>query len=136
VAEDDTLLSGFQIEVAGLFFGLPASDGFLLAGGAASIAGPTFAPDELAGRKVIALFDRAAARDFVDVHALTSTFTRQTLLELADEVDAGFDKAVFADMLDHLARYADTDLTLGQVDVPALRDFFRRWAVDLRSDVG
>jgi hypothetical protein len=36
----------------------------------ASIAGPTFAPAELAGRKLIALFDRAAARDFVDVFTL------------------------------------------------------------------
>ena len=32
----------------------------------ASVAEPTFAPDELAGRKVIALFDRGAARDFID----------------------------------------------------------------------
>jgi hypothetical protein len=42
----------------------------------ASIAGPTFAPDELAGGKVIALFDRAAARDFVDVYALNRRFTK------------------------------------------------------------
>jgi hypothetical protein len=27
-------------------------------------AGPTLAPEELAGRKLLALFDRAAARDF------------------------------------------------------------------------
>ena len=51
--------------------------------------GPTFAPDELAGRKVLALFDRAAARDFIDVYALSRRFTRQTLLTLATEVDAG-----------------------------------------------
>ena len=153
--ERTSSLTEFQIEVAQVFFDLPSSDGFLLAGGAAlaaqrltlrptqdldfftspgagnvrrardafvaavesrgwtvehlrdtdtfcrllirgpedllvdlaldsppgrpataSIAGPTFALDELAGRKVIALFDRAAARDFVDVFALTSTFTR------------------------------------------------------------
>lgn len=142
VVTDDqgSLLTAFQVEVAQLFFSLPASGGFLLAGGGAllahgltarptqdldfftrpgagdvglardqflaaagcrdwtvervqdsesfcrllvhgpedllvdlaldsapgrpagaSIAGPTFAPDELAGRKVIALFDRAAA---------------------------------------------------------------------------
>jgi hypothetical protein len=29
-------------------------------------AGPTLAPEELAGRKLLALFDRAAARDFAD----------------------------------------------------------------------
>lgn len=31
--------------------------------GSVTIAGPTFAPEDLAGRKVLALFDRAAARD-------------------------------------------------------------------------
>jgi hypothetical protein len=31
-------LTDFQIEVARLFFGLPASDGFLLAGGGALLA--------------------------------------------------------------------------------------------------
>jgi hypothetical protein len=151
-----SLLTAFQIEVAQLLFSLPASGGFLLAGGgallaqgltarptqdldfftqadagdvglardqflaaasgrgwavdrvqdggtfcrllvhgsadllvdlaldsapgrpaSASIAGPTFAPGELAGRKIIALFDRAAARDFVDVHALSAAFPRQ-----------------------------------------------------------
>ncbi|WP_207890884.1 nucleotidyl transferase AbiEii/AbiGii toxin family protein [Rhodococcus sp. Eu-32] len=137
------VLTAFQVRVARLFFSLPASKGFLLAGGAAlvaqnlttrptqdldfftssagasvgtardsfeaaaaerdwrveriqdaetycrllihgdedllvdlaldsvpgmaptaSIVGPTFAPEELAGRKLIALFDRAEARDF------------------------------------------------------------------------
>ena len=145
-------LTGFQVSVASLFFSLPASDGFLLAGGAAlaaqqltsrpthdldlftrvgassvpeardafeaaarnrgwtverirdtdtfcrlivhgdddllvdlaldspptmppsaSFAGPTFGLEELAGRKVVALFDRAEARDFADVFALVSS---------------------------------------------------------------
>jgi hypothetical protein len=94
-------LSAFQLEVARLFFALPASKGFLLAGGGALLAqhltsratedldfftapelavnappdlpfsvtsaGPTLAPEELAGHKLLALFDRAAARDFADV---------------------------------------------------------------------
>jgi hypothetical protein len=32
-------------------------------------AGPTLAPEELAGHKLLALFDRAAARDFADIYA-------------------------------------------------------------------
>lgn len=215
MADEATLLTRFQIEVAHLFFALPASDGFLLAGGAAllaqhltarptqdldfftrpgggnvgqardelvaaarargwtvdtvqdndtfcrllvhgpedllvdlaldsapgrpaavSIAGPTFAPDELAGRKVVVLFDRAAARDFVDVYALHRTFTKDVLLERAAEVDAGFSQAVFAEMLEHLARYADADLSLGVVDVAELRAFFQEWVVELRSQSG
>lgn len=203
-------LTAFQIEVARLFFGLPASDGFLLGGGAALLAqgltarptqdldfftrpdggdvrrvrdefteaagergwsvdsvqdsetfcrllvhgsedlvvdlaldsapgrpasatfvGPTFAPDELAGRKVVALFDRAAARDFVDVYALSRTFPKTDLLDLAREVDAGFLVSVFVDMVGYLARYRDVDLALGDVDVAALRAFFQQWVDEL-----
>ncbi|MDQ2956020.1 MAG: nucleotidyl transferase AbiEii/AbiGii toxin family protein [Actinomycetota bacterium] len=97
----------------------------------ASIAGPTFAPDELAGRKVIALFDRAAARDFVDVYALARRFSTTELLDLAGEVDAGFDLAVFTNMLRHIARYGDVDLALGDVDILALRAFFQGWIAEL-----
>lgn len=212
MADGDTYLTRFQIEIATLFFGLPASEGFLLAGGAAllaqhltarptqdldfftrpgggevgrardefvaavqdrgwsveqvqdsetfcrllvhgpedllvdlavdsapgrpagvSIAGPTFAPDELAGRKVTALFDRAAARDFVDVHALSRTFDKPALLVLAGEIDTGFEQRVFADMLTYLSRYSDADLQLGPVDVVALRAFFQQWIAELQA---
>ena len=149
-------LPAFQLEVARLFFALPASKGFLLAGGAALLAqhltarptedldfftaperghvpgardaleaaarqrgwsterihdsdtfcrlvihsadsgvlvdlavnappdlpasvtpaGPTLAPEELAGHKLLALFDRAAARDFADVYVLPAVSAR------------------------------------------------------------
>lgn len=99
----------------------------------ASIVGPTFAPDEIAGRKVIALFDRAAARDFVDVYALARRFTTTELLDLAREVDGGFDVAVFVDMLSYLARYSEVDLALGDVDIAAPRAFFQHWITELES---
>lgn len=99
-----------------------------------SVAGPTFDPEELAGRKVVALFDRAAARDFVDVYALHRTFTKTVLIDRPAEVDVGFDLTVFAEMLDHLSRYADADLELGEVDVAAVRKFFEQWAAEIRSE--
>jgi hypothetical protein len=40
-------LTVFQLEVTRLFFGLPASKGFLLAGGAALLAHPRPAPSRL-----------------------------------------------------------------------------------------
>ncbi|NBY12194.1 MAG: hypothetical protein EBQ75_04475 [Actinobacteria bacterium] len=50
-----------------------------------STAGPTFALDELAGRKLLALFDRAEARDFADIYALQTKFDKSTLLARASD---------------------------------------------------
>lgn len=52
-------------------------------------AGPTLAPEELAGRKLLALFDRAAARDFADVRLLARRFGKDVLLARAAQIDAG-----------------------------------------------
>lgn len=54
-----------------------------------SIVGPTFDPEELAGRKLVALFRRAEARDFADVYVLAQRFDRTTLLQRAHEVPIG-----------------------------------------------
>ena len=206
-------LTDFQVEVARLFFGLPASDGFLLAGGGAllasgltdrpthdrdffgapdlvevaaardqfenavadrgwrsvrlhdsatfvrlhvtgaeelivefaidsaagrppviTIVGPTFDPEELAGRKLIALFSRAEARDFADVYVLAQRFDRATLLERAHEVDPGFDRVVLAEMMGTLDRFADDELPINPPDVTAVRTFFADWARELATD--
>lgn len=205
-----TGLTEFQADVARLFFSLPASDGFLLAGGGAllasglttrptedldffgerghvdiaaardqleaavaergwrwrrvqdsgsfvrlhvsdndevvvdlaidapagrppavSIVGPTFDPEELAGRKLIALFDRAEARDFADVYMLAQRFGRQVLLERAAEVDLGFNSAVLATMLRSLDRFSDDELPIETADVDAIRSYFQDWADEL-----
>jgi hypothetical protein len=52
---------------------------------------------------------------------------------LAQEVDPGFDVNVFVEMIGSLTRYRDVDLALGEVDVAALRQFFRRWGDELRG---
>jgi len=205
-------LTAFQIEVARLFFGLPASNGFLLAGGGAllasgltdrpthdldffgppghvdvtaardqfeqaiadrgwrserlhdsatfvrlhvtgdeelivefaidsaagrppviSIVGPTFDPEELAGRKLVALFSRAEARDFADVYVLAQRFDRATLLQRAHEVDPGFDRVVLAEMMSTLDRFDDNELPIGSADVTAVRTFFADWARKLAT---
>lgn len=211
-ADQPSPLSDFQLEVAAVFFTLPASAGFLLAGGAAlaaqhlttrptqdldfftspgqgevpaardefvaaaqvrgwtlrvlrdeptfcrlqitgpqellvdialdatpghppvaSIAGPTLDPGELAGRKVIALFDRAAARDFADVFVLSNSFGKDELFRLATNIDAGFDPRVLADMFGLINRYTDRDLSLGGVDPSAVRRFFADWTDEIRT---
>ncbi len=211
VETQPTALTAFQLEVARLFFSLPRSQGFLLAGGAAlaaqhltdrptqdldfftrigagdlasardaleaavvsrgwnvrrlrdsdtfcrliisgpeellvdlaldsppadppttSPAGPTFSLQELAGRKLLALFDRAEARDFADVYALSKRFAKTTLIERAREIDPGFDQPVFADMLATMRRFRDDDLPVPAQEIPALRQFFERWQQELR----
>lgn len=71
--------------------------------------GPVRALDDLAGDKLLALFGRAAPRDFVDVHALRDRFTSRTLESLAAAKDLGFNLGVLRDafgVLDDLPRSA------------------------------
>lgn len=207
-------LSAFQQEVARMFFALPASEGFLLAGGAALLAqhltarptedldfftapergrvpaardaletearrrgwttdrihdsdtfcrmvvrsaeagvlvdlavnappdlpasvtsaGPTLAPEELAGHKLLALFDRAAARDFADVYVLVRLFGKDALLARAAQIDAGFDVRVLADMIATLDRFADDELPVPDGSSPAeLRAFYSAWRSELAA---
>lgn len=212
-SHDDNVsaLTGFQITVARMFFTLPASERFLLAGGAALVAqhlserptedldfftrppgdvtlardelealiatqgwlseriadtttfcrliihgpedllvdlaldsppghpatasfvGPTFAPEELGGRKLLALFDRAAARDFVDVFALAGHYSKQTLFAEASVLDAGFTAELLAGQITTLARFTDDDLPLPHTEIDYLRAFFAEWCSELRQ---
>lgn len=207
-------LTDFQLEVARLFFSLPASDGFLLAGGAALLAqhlttrptedldfftaperghvpaardaletaarergwsterihdsetfcrliiragdaevltdlavdappdfpalltaaGPTLAPEELAGHKLLALYDRAAARDFVDVNLLALRFGKDLLLARAAQIDAGFDTRVLAEMIATLGRFKDDEIPIsGSSSVSELRAFYAAWRAELMA---
>jgi predicted nucleotidyltransferase component of viral defense system len=207
-------LSAFQLEVARLFFALPASKGFLLAGGAALLAqhlttrptedldfftapergyvpaardaleaaarqrgwtaqrihdsdtfcrivirsddaevlidlavnappdlpasptpaGPALAPEELAGHKLLALFDRAAARDFADVYVLARRFGKEVLLARARQIDAGFDTKVLAGMIATLDRFTDSEIPVPDGSSAAeLRAFYAGWRSELTA---
>jgi hypothetical protein len=69
--------------------------------------GPTYPPEELASRKLLALFDRAEARDFVDLHTLSERFDLDELLGLASDLDGGFTPALLAEMLASHLRFSD-----------------------------
>jgi len=98
----------------------------------ATSAGPTLAPEELAGHKLLALFDRAAARDFSDVYALTRRFGKDVMLARAKQVDAGFDSRVLADMIATLDRFADDEIPVPDGSSAAeLRAFYAAWRSDL-----
>lgn len=96
-----------------------------------TILGPTLAPLELAGRKLLALFGRAEARDFADVFSLVQRFGKTALLEQAGSLDAGFDTTVFAQMMRTIDRFDDDEIPLPAADVAPARDFFHTWASEL-----
>lgn len=65
---------------------------------------PTLRGEELAVDKLLALFGRAEARDFVDLMAVEPRYGLDRLCRLAVEKDRGFTAAVFADMLGRFHR--------------------------------
>lgn len=99
----------------------------------ASFLGPVLDVEDLAGQKVLALFTRAAPRDFADVYTLAARFGKPGLLALAAERDAGFDLDVFGQMMGFLDRIEDRQLPMPPEQVPMLRAFFSTWATELRS---
>jgi hypothetical protein len=96
-----------------------------------TVLGPTLAPVELAGRKVLALFGRAEARDFADVYLLAQRFGKEALLKRAESLDAGFDRTVLAQMLGTLGRFEDDEIPLGDDELRASQTFFRTWIDEL-----
>ncbi|MEU6563540.1 nucleotidyl transferase AbiEii/AbiGii toxin family protein [Nocardia nova] len=99
-----------------------------------TILGPTLAPLELAGRKLLALFSRAEARDFADVYALAQRFGTEALLAQATEQDTGFDRTVLAEMLMTLHRFTDDEIPAAAANIPDLRTFFAEWAAQITRD--
>jgi hypothetical protein len=95
--------------------------------------GPTYAPNELAVRKLLALFARALPRDFADIWTLTKDGGFSELVAQAPLHDPGFDKLVLAEMIGALNNFSDDRIPVAPKDVAALRDFFRRSVADLVS---
>lgn len=95
--------------------------------------GPSFAPEELAARKVLALFDRAEARDFADVYQLGKTFQPTLLVERAASLDLGFTPELLAQAITTLSRFRDTDIPIADAELPLLKAFFVIWTETLKS---
>jgi hypothetical protein len=96
--------------------------------------GPTLSLEELAADKLLALFDRAQARDFIDVAALVERFSLRRLCDLATEKDRGFSRTVLVEMLGSFHRFApgDFDLPAGAYD--RLAESVERWRDELSAD--
>jgi len=93
--------------------------------------GPTYPAAELAARKVLALFDRTALRDFIDVDRVSEVYTKEQLIEIAGTIDEGFQVSVLVQMLSGLDRFTDDQITAFGVEPTAIRDRFHHWAATL-----
>jgi hypothetical protein len=90
--------------------------------------GPTFAAEELAARKLLALFDRAEARDFADVYQLRHAFDREALVARAAALDLGFTTALLRQNLGTLGRFTDDEIPIEAQEIASLRAYFQAWA--------
>jgi hypothetical protein len=86
--------------------------------------------------KMDALYNRAAARDFLDVDAAITggRYTLDQLCDLAHQADAGFDRTLFAAMLARIDRLDDEDFTeygISAEHVTALRGRVNGWRTRL-----
>ena len=96
-----------------------------------SILGPTFNHEELAGRKLLALFDRAEARDFADVFVLAQRFSKELLIVRASEIEISLKIDVLGQMMRSIVRFSDRDLPIDESLAKDLRFFFEEWANEL-----
>jgi len=88
---------------------------------------PVLASKELAVDKVLAVFGRAEARDFVDLYALEQFFKLEDLFAFAAEKDRGFDLAVFADMAKRAAVLDPSEFNLKESEYRGLLKEIERW---------
>jgi hypothetical protein len=103
--------------------------------------GPVLHMDDVVAGKMSALFTRAEPRDFLDVDAavVSGRYTREQLLDLAEQADAGFDRSVLAELFAMLPRYPDRRFAAYGADpdrVAAMRQRFAQWREQLLSDRG
>ena len=109
-------LPPFQLEGARMFFTLPASRGFLLAGGAALLA------------------QHLTARPTEDLDFFTASERGHVPAARAAQIDAGFDAKVLADMMATLDRFTDSEIPVPDgLSAAELRAFYAAWRTELAA---
>ena len=101
--------------------------------------GPVLDRDDAVAGKVLALWGRGQARDYVDVHAALASgaYSEVSLLDLAARADDGFDPYSFGRVLaavDGRPQTSFADYGLDETEIDALRDRLRDWAQRLLRD--
>jgi hypothetical protein len=97
------------------------------------VPAPTLGGEELAVDKVLAIFGRAEARDFVDLLALEPRYGLEHLCELAAEKDRGFTPTIFAEMLGAFGRLRREEFELDDPGYERLVAQVERWRAATRE---
>lgn len=93
--------------------------------------GPVLHEDELAADKVLALFGRGEARDFLDVFGLFQRLGWERLLDLAEQKDAGFSGERLAESLGRIDRLDQAEFGVDAAGYEALRSWVNQTRVAL-----
>ncbi|MGA2306941.1 MAG: nucleotidyl transferase AbiEii/AbiGii toxin family protein [Acidimicrobiales bacterium] len=88
---------------------------------------PTLTGEELAVDKVLAIFGRAEARDFIDLAAVEPRYGFERLCELAAEKDRGFSAHVFGEMLYRFDRLQRREFEIDDERFQQLGPIVQRW---------
>ena len=99
--------------------------------------GPVRAMADLVADKLLALFGRAAPRDFVDVFALRQRFTRREMEAGARSKDRGFDLTVLGEAFGVLGSLPRSSFEVDDARFLRLVEEFRDWRAELQmGDTG
>jgi predicted nucleotidyltransferase component of viral defense system len=98
--------------------------------------GPVLHPDDAVAKKMRALYERAFARDFIDIDAAVESgrYDRERLLCLVELADLGFDRHEFAEALGQVHNLDPDDFAAYGVAgqrLDDLRNRFAAWRQDL-----
>jgi hypothetical protein len=102
--------------------------------------GPVLAERDAVAAKTAATFSRGEARDYLDVAGILASghYGQEELIALAAQSDAGFDRAIFAEALDGVDRFADREFARYGAEVGEIarvRVTMRDWSRVLEEKV-
>ena len=97
--------------------------------------GPVLCTEELAADKLLALFGRAEARDFVDVFYLARKFGITEIIQLAREKDPGFDPYILAVEIGRFSRLPRREFPVDDTTYQELQVFFCKLRAELMDEV-
>lgn len=99
-----------------------------------STLGPVLSLEDLAADKLLALFGRAEARDFVDVFLLCHRLSTRQVLGWAGKKDPGFDPYVLATMIGHIGRHDRREFELDDAAYREMALFYAELRATLIAD--